>query len=77
MNNTESQAVQKRAQLFPLGQIVATPGCPGQHVSTLAGSGVMTPTAVNRAPVAETSSYMASNQSLATCPSFNGSLSSK
>ena len=26
MNNTQSQAVQKHAQLFPLGQIVATPG---------------------------------------------------
>ena len=26
MNNTEAEAVQRHAQLFPLGQIVATPG---------------------------------------------------
>src|ERR1017187_9698922 len=37
-------------------------------LSTLAGSGVTMPTAVKRAPVAATSSYIASNQSLATCP---------
>ncbi len=37
-------------------------------LSTLAGSGVTTPTAVKLTPVAATSSYMLSNQSAATCP---------
>src|SRR6266702_249301 len=37
-------------------------------LAKLAGSGVKTPTAVNSTPAAATSSYIASNQSEATCP---------